>query len=89
MIKKTLTIKHILGLHARASMQLVDCVSRFSSTVIISCGKKSCDAKNILDVMTLGATRGMPITVKVDGDDENEAIVAIEAFFNKGEDEPF
>jgi phosphotransferase system HPr (HPr) family protein len=89
MIKTTLTIKHALGLHARASMQLVDCVSRFSSTVIISCGKKSCDAKNILDVMTLGATRGMQITVKVDGDDELETMAAVENFFNKGEDEPF
>lgn len=89
MIKATLTIKHALGLHARASMQLVDCVSRFSSTVTISCGKKSCDAKNILDVMTLGATRGTPVTVTVDGDDEADAMVAIQAFFDKGEDERF
>jgi phosphotransferase system HPr (HPr) family protein len=89
MIKTTITVKHALGLHARASMQLVDCVSRFSSTVIICCGKKSCDAKNILDVMTLGATRGMLLTVKVDGEDEVDARRASEAFCMKGEDEPF
>jgi len=89
MIKKTVTIKHALGLHARASMQLVDCVSRFSSTITITCGKKSCDAKNILDVMTLGATRGTPITIKAEGSDEINAMSAIEAFFLKGEDIPF
>ena len=89
MIKKTFTIKHALGLHARASMQLVDCASCFSSTIIINCGNKSCDAKNILDVMTLGATRGMVVTAQVEGDDEEEAITALEAFFIKGEDEPF
>ena len=89
MVKKTFTVKHALGLHARASMQLVDCVSRFSSTVIISSGNKSCDAKNILDVMTLGATRGTVVTAQVQGDDEEQAMTAIESFFLKGEDEPF
>jgi phosphocarrier protein HPr len=70
-------------------MQLVDCVSRYHSTVMISSGKQSCDAKNILDVMTLGATRGTVITLAVEGEDENEAMTAIEAFFNRSEDEPY
>ena len=78
MIHKKLKIVNNLGLHARAAAKLVNLASRYSCKVEIVYNNKRIDSKSILSVMTLGATQGKEIDVIVDGQDEKEAINAIE-----------
>jgi phosphotransferase system HPr (HPr) family protein len=42
------------------------------------------NAKSILSVLTLGAAIGTELTLRVDGDDEAEAFVAIQEIFSSG-----
>jgi phosphocarrier protein len=89
MTRRELTIINRLGLHARAAAKLVSTATRFSSTIRIARDGKSADAKSIMGVMMLAASRGTVISVEADGDDEAQALDAIERLIldRFGEDE--
>lgn len=76
----TYTITDELGIHARPAGLLVKLAAGFQSTVLISREGKEANAKRIMALMGLGATRGAEITVKVEGPDEGEAAAAVEEF---------
>lgn len=82
----TVTIVNPLGLHARAAAQLVKLAGRFRSRVIIARteGDVFADAKSILSVLTLAASIGTPLILRVDGDDSDEAFEAICSLFAQG-----
>ena len=66
------------GLHARPAAILVQEAKKFSSQIIIRKGDKSANAKNVLQVLSLGADVGDEIEVIITGNDENEAAQAIQ-----------
>lgn len=74
------TINDALGIHARPAGLLVKLVSGYKSTVTVTKDGKEVDAKRIMGLMGLGATKGTQITVKVEGPDEDEAAKAVEDF---------
>lgn len=75
------TINDELGIHARPAGLLVKLVSGFQSTVKVAKDGKEVDAKKIMGLMGLGATKGSAVTVKVEGPDEDQAAKAVEEFF--------
>lgn len=77
MLKKTLTITNKLGLHARAAMKLVDTTSRYTAKVTMIYNGTHCDAKDILQTMSLGAALGASVEFEIDGPDEAESMAAI------------
>ena len=68
------------GIHARPAGALVKEAAAFPCSVTITKGDKEVDAKRIFGVMGLGAKCGEEITVRTDGEKEDEAIAALEAF---------
>ena len=66
-------------LHARPAGALAVAAARFSSAVSLSVGTSHADAKSVLGVMGLGATRGQNVTVAAEGPDAREAVAAIVA----------
>lgn len=72
-----------LGLHARAAAKLTQIAGKFNSDIFIARGAQRVNAKSIMGVMMLAA--GLGVTVKVDaaGDDAEQALVAIQALFDK------
>jgi phosphocarrier protein len=88
-IRRDITIINRLGLHARAAAKLVSTASRFGSSVRLERDGKGADAKSIMAVMMLAATRGTQVTLVADGADEAQAIEALEALIAArfGEDE--
>ena len=81
MVEKQLTVLTALGLHARASARLVSLALTFDSTVELTRGNNTVDAKSMLGVMTLALTQHSTLTVRANGQDEAEAIDRIEALF--------
>ena len=73
-------IKDEQGIHARPAGALVKEAAAFPCSVTIAKGDKEVDAKRIFGVMGLGAKCGEEITVRTDGEKEDEAIAALEAF---------
>lgn len=78
MIHKTLTIVNKLGLHARASAKLINLAGKFSSNIQLQKDETAVNAKSIMGVMMLAASCGTDIDIIIDGDDEIEAMAAIE-----------
>lgn len=87
MVRKDLMIINKLGLHARAAAKLVSTASRFGCKVMIGTAAKSADAKSIMGVMMLGASKGTPVFIETDGSDEEAALEAVETLINNRFDE--
>lgn len=77
-MKKSLTICNRLGLHARAAAKLVQMASKFQSQIILSTNQMSADAKSILGILTLAASKDTPVVLEIDGPDEAKAMAALE-----------
>ena len=70
MISETITIINKLGLHARAASKLVNCASQFESDVFISRKQNRVNAKSIMGVMMLAASKGVELQLEIEGSDE-------------------
>ena len=89
MISESITIINKLGLHARAASKLVNCASQFESEVFISRKENRVNAKSIMGVMMLAASKGVELELEIDGNDERECRDALVELINDrfGEDE--
>jgi phosphocarrier protein len=87
MIEKVITIKNKLGLHARAAVKFVNLANCFSALVKIVKDGNEIDGKSILGILTLAATQGSEIKLKISGKDEAAAFTALESLINNKFDE--
>lgn len=80
------TILNQLGLHARAAAQLVRLAGTFTSRIKLRRVDNGvvADAKSILSVLTLAASKGTTLTVEIDGEDEDAASEAVQTIFANG-----
>ncbi len=81
MTTRKLWITNKLGLHARAAAKVVHAANEFESEVFLGVDGEEINAKSILGLLTLAATQGTPLTLRVEGPDEREAAAAIESLF--------
>ena len=84
MTREQVMISNKLGLHARAAAKLVHTASAFEAEIFVGTENEEVNAKSILGILTLAATKGTPLMVRAEGEDEAEAVGAIvELFANK------
>lgn len=77
-LSKSVQIVNVLGMHARAAATLVRTTARFQSNIIVARDDQAVNAKSILGLMTLAASRGTFLTVTCEGPDAAEALAAVE-----------
>ncbi|MBM3310327.1 MAG: HPr family phosphocarrier protein [Candidatus Aminicenantes bacterium] len=77
MIARDVFIKNKLGLHARAAVKFVNTANRFESDVRIGKDGSDIDGKSILGILTLAATQGSTISLRIKGPDEEAAFQAL------------
>ena len=87
-LSRTVTVRSEQGLHLRPANALVELANRFESNVQIGKGGELFDCKSILSLMTLGAAQGTELMIEVDGADAQQAVQAIESFFESGFETP-
>ena len=75
-----------LGLHARAAAQLVRLAATFESRITLyrNDDGRLANAKSILSLLALAASRGTIVRLEVDGQDEKIAFDAVEVLFSSG-----
>jgi phosphocarrier protein HPr len=83
MIEKKIVIKNRLGLHARAAVKFVNLANRYSAEVRVIKDNTAIDGKSILGILTLAATQGTPIILRIAGRDEDDAFRALAALINE------
>ncbi len=83
-VEREVKIVNKYGLHARPAMQFVELANRYGSKIEVSNGTLSVDAKSIMSVMRLAATKGTVLKLSAVGDDAEEAIDAITELIEGG-----
>lgn len=86
MLEGQIKVINELGLHARAAAQLVRLAGKFQSKIILARTDSNviADAKSILSVLTLAASKGTELQINVEGEDEKKAFEAICEIFREG-----
>lgn len=79
----TVEITNESGLHARPATAFTQLATKFTSKVTIAANGKTADAKSILTVLTLGATKGTSVTLTADEDD---VLAALSEFLTTNHD---
>lgn len=78
MVRKNIQIVNQLGLHARAAAKFVQTACRFNAFVEIARNNKRVNGKSILGVMMLAASKNTWVEILANGQDEEQALHALE-----------
>ena len=76
-------IKDEQGIHARPAGMLVKEAAAFPCKVTIEKDGKETDAKRIFGLMSLAVKCGQEITLRTDGENEEEAMAKLSAFLEE------
>ena len=89
MIKQSIKVTNKLGLHARAATKLVHEASGYECDILICREDQQVDAKSIMGIMMLAASKGTELELILNGTDEKLALQSILTLFEKrfGEEE--
>jgi len=77
MVKKTITVNHPVGLHARPGAKFVNAARGFKADIKItnlSRDNRTANAKSILEVIKAAVACNHTIEIEANGDDEQAAI---------------
>lgn len=78
MQQKTFSIVDETGIHARPATKLVQTATKFKANIDLEYNSKKVNLKSIMGVMSLGVGKGAEITIHANGNDEAEALEAIQ-----------
>ena len=73
-------IKDEAGIHARPAGMLATEAKNFKSKITLVGNGREADALRLMAVMSLGLKQGAEMTVRVEGEDEEQAAEAMKAF---------
>ena len=73
-------IKDEAGIHARPAGMLAKEAKNFKSKITLVGNGREADALRLMAVMSLGLKKGAEMTVRVEGEDEEQAAEAMKAF---------
>jgi phosphocarrier protein len=77
MVEQVFRVKNETGLHARPASMFVQKAAKFKSVIKLYKEGKEANAKSIISVLSLGASKGSDITISCTGDDEKDALAAL------------
>lgn len=86
-VKTSVTIRNVAGLHARPAMSFVDAASAFKANVRVRLGSQDVDGKSIMQMLLLAASQGAELEIEADGEDADDAVAALEALVARKFDE--
>ena len=77
MVTKDFIVKNATGLHARPATLLAKKAAQFKSEVNIQNGDKAVNAKSLIGILSIGASKGTNLKVITTGVDEALALAEI------------
>ena len=88
-VQRTLPIINRRGLHARAAAKFVNCAERFQAEIFVKRNGVEVPGRSIMGLMMLAATQGTQLTLMVEGEDSEQAVIRIMQLFSNrfGEEE--
>jgi phosphotransferase system HPr (HPr) family protein len=76
-VSRVVTIQNKQGLHARPAEMFVRTSNQFESKIQLIRDERRVEARNMIDLLTLGATHGTRLTIEAEGPDAQAAVDAL------------
>ena len=76
-VKSSFVVMNEKGLHTRPSTELVKCASSFKAQVHLVYQNLTVNAKSLLGVLMLAASRGAKIKIEAEGEDAEQVVDSI------------
>jgi len=83
-ITRVIVIRNSQGLHARPAELFVRLARQFQSRIELVRDDRRVEARNIIDLLTLGAAQGTELVLEAEGDDAQEAVEALVRLVESG-----
>lgn len=80
---KKVKVKNALGLHARPATAIAKLLQGTSSSVSFTYRKETVNARSIMSILMLAATKNSQITIEVEGKDAEEVMRRLVDAFEK------
>ena len=83
MIEENVEVKIDIGLHSKPGACFANKAKEYKSSIQISKNGEQADAKNLLEILSLGIMGGNKIKILANGIDEEEAIEGLKKLLNE------
>lgn len=80
MSKKSVIVSDVAKGHDNPIAELVQVACRFDCEITLESDNRRINAKSIMGIMAFNPSQGMEVDIVADGEDEQEALVAMEKF---------
>ena len=80
MSRKEVVVSNVSKEHDNPIAELVQVACRFDSEIILESDNRKINAKSIMGIMAFNPSDGMKINIVANGEDEAEALSAMEKF---------
>ena len=80
MSKKEVVVSNVSKEHDNPIAELVQVACQFDSNITLESDNRRIKAKSIMGSMPFNPSKGMTVNIITDGNDEQEALVAMEKF---------
>lgn len=74
MVSKNVSVKNIVGLHARPATFFIQKANEFKASIWVEKDDRRVNAKSLLGILSLGITKDATISIIADGLDEEIAV---------------
>ena len=81
-VVKKIKVKNAMGLHIRPATAIVKLLQNFQSSITFTHKKMSINARSIMSILMLVAKKNATITITIEGDDAEIAMVKLCKIFD-------
>ena len=79
-LRKEVIVKDINKKYDHPLAEIVQIASQYKSEILLEYDKYRINAKSIMGIIAFNPSEGMNVTIAADGNDEDEAVAALEKF---------
>ncbi len=83
-VTRIIVIRNTQGLHARPAELFVRTAKQYRARIELVLEDRRVEARNIIDLLTLGAGPGTQLVLEAEGDDAQEAVEALVRLVEEG-----
>lgn len=80
MSRKEIIVSNVSKEYDNPIAELVQVACQFDSNIILESNNRKINAKSIMGIMAFNPSKGMSVNIVADGNDEEEALLAMERF---------
>lgn len=80
MLKREVKVKEIEKRYDHPLAEIVQIASQYKSEILLEYDKYKINAKSIMGIMAFNPSKGMTVNIVTEGNDEQEALQAMEKF---------